>query len=755
MTTPRPSPNPEPNAAEAALAPKAKGTAVFGNTFQFLSDTTGLLVRSYRELGPVYRLRALWLKYTVIAGFEAREFIRDGLDGQYLTREAVFREVGRQLGDADFVLGQSGEKHTRLRRLLSLAYSREVAAPFVPDFIAAVRERIGGWQPGRVVGAMDEIKRLAFEQYCRAMCGRSLGEHYRDCLLVTEYNMNVGGRVWPFLMYRTPWYRRARRRVLEVMWELVRKKRAEGLAPGQPVTIMDTLMRLRDPKGQALTDDEVVCYSMYGFAGSCSYMGRLIGFMLYELLRHPGLLAEVTREVDAAFDDGLRTASDVRSLKLLQAVYHETLRFHPVSQGLPFIAAKDFVYRGRKVSAGDLTVLSQVPMSFSRCPFRSPETFDPSRCLEPRSEHRKENAFHPFGIGHRTCTAMGLVELMSLTTVATLLHELRFSAHPKDYRLKLSVKPLPAPNSAFKLRVDARRAETGRAIIATQAAFEEQVLALFPGQDEPAVAAALERAAHRTFSAGEVIIREGDAADAFYIILSGSAEVTRLVHGAPQPLARLGEGQFFGEIGLLQDIPRTATVTARPGGVEVLTLGRAEFLDLVANSDLVSGDMARLLQKRMATQRLVEALPGLRAEAAGRVLPEFRPQTFAAGAVILREGDPAEHFYVLLDGRVEVTRAASGGAAEAVATLRPGQYFGEIGLLSGTPRNATVTVSADGPATVLIADKVGFHELLRETGGPRGNLAQAMLRRIKARDDGSRGGEHPGPTSEPPSRIPH
>jgi CRP-like cAMP-binding protein len=248
------------------------------------------------------------------------------------------------------------------------------------------------------------------------------------------------------------------------------------------------------------------------------------------------------------------------------------------------------------------------------------------------------------------------------------------------------------------------------------------------------VAAALERATHRTFTAGEVILREGDAADAFYIILNGSVEVTRLVHGMPQLLAHLGESQFFGEIGLLQAIPRTATVTARPGGVEVLMLGRTEFLDLVANSDLVSSDMARLLQKRMALQRLVEALPGLRAEAAGRVLPEFRPQTFTAGTVIVREGDLAEHFYVLLDGRVEVTRAGSGGgAAEAVATLRPGQYFGETGLLSGAPRNATVMVSADGPATVLVADKAAFHELLRETGGLRGNLAQAMLRRIRER----------------------
>lgn len=722
----------ESGVADAPLPPIARGAPIFGNTFQFLRDTTGLLVNSYRELGPVYRLRALWLKYTVIGGFEAREFIRQGLDDQYLSRQEVFEAVGVQLGAADFVLGQKGEKHCRFRKLLSAAYSREVASAWVPDLIGAVRERVRGWASGSVVGVMEEVQFIAFEQYGQVMCGRSLAPSYRDCLRVTDYNMNVGGRVWPFFMYRMPWYRASRRRVLDLMWSMVRERKARGVVPGERGTILSTLMALRDTHGQPLTDEEVVCYSMYGFAGSCSYLSRVVGFLLYELLQHPALLEDVTAEVDAAFAGGLRTAADVRSLKLLQAVYHETLRFHPVSQGMPHIAAKDFVYLGHKVRQGDLTVLSQVPMSFSKCPFGSPEKFDPERCLEPRNEHRsKENAFHPFGIGHRTCTATGLVEVMTLTMVATLLHELRFTASPKDYRLKLKVKPLPAPDDAFKLRVEAHRTDAERAND-PRAVMEEQVLATFPGHDEPAVAETLARATDRTFTAGHVIVREGEQAEAFYIIVAGSAEVTRVVDGQPQLLATLGESQFFGEIGLLQNIPRTATVTAGPEGVEVLVLGRVDFLELVSQSDLVSQDMARLLQKRMAMQRLAEALPVLRAGEASRLLPEFRPQTFAAGAVIVREGDEAEHFYVLIDGEVNVTRLqAEGTTPEFLATLRHGRYFGEAGLLSGEPRNASITVSPGGPATVLVADRAGFQEMLRETGGLGGNLAQAMLQRLR------------------------
>ena len=189
---------------EARRPPLVRGLPFFGNTFQFLRDTSRLLDDSYRRYGPVFRLRALWLKYTVIAGFEARDFLQQGLAENYLSRHKVFDAVGGQLGHADFVLGQSRHRHTRLRRLLALAYSRELASPFVPDFIDATRRITSGWKSGSIRSVVPVVKRIAFEQYCRVMCGASLEAYYDDILTVTEYNMNIGGRVWPFFLYKAP-----------------------------------------------------------------------------------------------------------------------------------------------------------------------------------------------------------------------------------------------------------------------------------------------------------------------------------------------------------------------------------------------------------------------------------------------------------------------------------------------------------------------------------------------------------------------
>lgn len=708
---------------------RAPGAPLFGNTFQFLSDTSGLIARSYKRLGPVFRLRALWLKYTVIGGFEARDFLNSGEAEKHLSRRKIFDAVGEQLGSADFVLGQSGDLHLRFRRILSLVYSREVASAFVPDFIAAVREQIKSWRPGETRAVMPEVTLLSFEEYCRVMCGSSLRQHYRDCLMVTDYNMNIGGRVWPFFLYKMPWYQSARRRVLKLMWGMVRERRTKGSPPDRPATLLDTLLRVTDRTGQRLSDDEVVCYSMYGFAGSASYMSRLVGFMLYEILKHPALMKTLVAEVDSAFAQGLEDASDVRQMTQLRAVYHESLRFHPVSQGMPFYADEDFVFAGKKICKGDITVLSQVPMSFSECPFHKPQEFDHTRCLEPRNEH-KSTAFHPFGIGHRTCTAMGLVELMSLTMVATLFHELDFDLSPSDYRLKLKVKPLPAPDNNFRIRLRGRRAPEVRATAKHQYT-EEYIVAAFPGAEDKELQGAIAAAEIKIFEPGQTILTEGAEADAFYIIASGSVDVFKRMDTGEVHVARLERGQYFGETGLIQNIPRTATVrAASETPVTVMMLTREAFLDVVETLDLESDEIGRLMRKRISTNQLIEAVRRLSADELVQLLPGFEIQTITPGTTIIREGETADAFYILDAGEVTIT-STKGGADQLLGVLTPGGYFGELGLLTGQPRAATVAASGPTDVVVLRTGKAGFEQLISGVADPRTDLATALMGRLK------------------------
>ena len=98
------------------------------------------------------------------------------------------------------------------------------------------------------------------------------------------------------------------------------------------------------------------------------------------------------------------------------------------------------------------------------------------------------------------------------------------------------------------------------------------------------------------FPAGAVVMRAGEAGDQFHLIVEGSAAVS--VQGAPRP--SLHRGDCFGEIALLRDIPRTATVTAEQP-LRTLALGREEFLTAVTGNSTSTAAAGALAAQRLST----------------------------------------------------------------------------------------------------------------------------------------------------------
>jgi CRP-like cAMP-binding protein len=113
---------------------------------------------------------------------------------------------------------------------------------------------------------------------------------------------------------------------------------------------------------------------------------------------------------------------------------------------------------------------------------------------------------------------------------------------------------------------------------------------------------ALTAAERRSYTSGTDIIQQGDEADIFYVIVEGEVEVIkdRPDTGA-QVIAHLKDGDYFGEIGLLYRIPRTATVRAI-SDVAALTLDRDTFTRIVSESDLTSKEMSAVIQQRLMMQ---------------------------------------------------------------------------------------------------------------------------------------------------------
>jgi len=131
-------------------------------------------------------------------------------------------------------------------------------------------------------------------------------------------------------------------------------------------------------------------------------------------------------------------------------------------------------------------------------------------------------------------------------------------------------------------------------------AYDDWLARAFPRLSKPLLTATSNRAESLQFAAGDAIVRQGDPADRFYIITQGEVTVTRQDRsGKEVQIATLGPGQFFGEIGLLADSPRIATVAAKTP-LEVLALDRETFRGVAESSEGTAEDLAEVVRERMA-----------------------------------------------------------------------------------------------------------------------------------------------------------
>jgi small-conductance mechanosensitive channel/CRP-like cAMP-binding protein len=108
------------------------------------------------------------------------------------------------------------------------------------------------------------------------------------------------------------------------------------------------------------------------------------------------------------------------------------------------------------------------------------------------------------------------------------------------------------------------------------------------------------------YAAGEQIIEEGSAGDSFFLVDRGEVRVLRRLGGSPREIARLGEGECFGEMAMLTGQERTATVVASTD-VDVFMIDKAGFQDVLSANPDLAVDISALLSRRRAALHLAEA----------------------------------------------------------------------------------------------------------------------------------------------------
>jgi CRP-like cAMP-binding protein len=211
--------------------------------------------------------------------------------------------------------------------------------------------------------------------------------------------------------------------------------------------------------------------------------------------------------------------------------------------------------------------------------------------------------------------------------------------------------------------------------------------------------------------AGQLIIREGDPGRSFYVIVEGRVRIYKTAgDGSEITLARLGEGAFFGEMALLSGAPRTANVAAEED-TELLEVTDVVLRELAGKYPQVVTSLKNFYRQRLLAN-VMAISPLFRdfdpQERKG-IAEKFRMKQALAGEVMIGEGTTSDGLYVVLHGAVQVTAAKDNKHVE-LATLKDGDIFGEMSLLTRKPATATVTALSN--AILLRLPRESFQELV-------------------------------------------
>lgn len=189
---------------------------------------------------------------------------------------------------------------------------------------------------------------------------------------------------------------------------------------------------------------------------------------------------------------------------------------------------------------------------------------------------------------------------------------------------------------------------------------------------------------------GEIIIKQNDNGDNFYLIEKGEVDVyIESKEGDEHKLVNsYCDGDSFGELAIMYNAPRAATCISKNGPVKLWALDRTSFKIILMKSAIEKRN------KYMSFLRDVPILSQLTEFEMMTIADALHEEYFEEGDIIFQEGEIGDRFYIVESGSVVCTKKSADDTIQQVAELRKGSYFGEIALLTSKTRQATVTVSS-------------------------------------------------------------
>jgi len=215
----------------------------------------------------------------------------------------------------------------------------------------------------------------------------------------------------------------------------------------------------------------------------------------------------------------------------------------------------------------------------------------------------------------------------------------------------------------------------------------------------------------RRFMKNSPIVRQGDAGDNFYTIVSGKAKiVVSGNNGAEKTLGTLSTGDSFGETALIEKGPRTASIItlSQTAVFEISREGFEKFL--ASNNENREKITAKIRLGKMLLASSVFSFMSQKQIA--YLIKNLKPEKIKAGTTVFNQGDEGNKFYLIQEGNIHLERFDNSLKTLDII-LKPGNFFGEMALVKNIPRTATAEAVSD--SVLFTLDKESFCNVIGST----------------------------------------
>ncbi len=287
---------------------------------------------------------------------------------------------------------------------------------------------------------------------------------------------------------------------------------------------------------------------------------------------------------------------------------------------------------------------------------------------------------------------------------------LEFDSSDSDFELELDTGSSVPFDFGTQSALGAENAPTSKSNQDDAASARSAIpkVPLFSALTEPALTRLINKTVLLELHEDETLFEQGDAGDALYVVVEGA--VAAIADGTR--FAVLEENDFFGEIALLTDQPRNATIKALVE-TKLLVVHRAVINSLIQQEPSTLRAVLqflrnRLIERLIKTNRLFKQLPR---EERQRLAALFSFLEIPKGSTIIEQGRDADAMYILLSGSADVVRKTDTTNTK-LATLQAGDVFGEVSVL--TSRSAGANVIATQKCFALALPAESCKKLLAE-----------------------------------------